>query len=715
MITIDLSTAIIEITSAYDTISSPRIPFFFVIGAGVSYPSIPLAAEIIEHCKEKAKARGFVQTDEEEHSTLIAYSRYFDRAYPQPIDRQRYLRSLIENKPITDANLRLAHLLLAGKITNLVITPNFDDLLSRSLSLFGIPHIVADHPHTVDRIDLEGTDIQIIHVHGSYRFYDCRNLQEEVEHRARPSLTSTKTMAAFLDRALSFRSPLVIGYSGWEGDVIMDALRRRLEGSNLPYRLYWYCYDESALETLPTWLRDHNDVRFVVAVRGDSLEIPNDLLGPQAVVEAESVANEGTKTLPAKIVFEALSRAFELDEPELTKDPVSFFAKQLRASVYPAGGKNDAVYFFGDVITRMERAAALEKSDQGKVVRVQGAVENDIEGKLETIKDLVRRSRYDEAIQVAGSLPLADLRDQHCVELYDIFAGFLKGKEYKAAEALRASDLLTHLGGRLISWDTPESVEKFLVDPLLKKAQILSEEGKQQEAIDTLNMILEKLDTHENLPLQYKKAYIKSRKAIALGALKEFENAIAIYDELIPELEKLALPRANWLLSQSRFNRAVDLANVRKSDEAVFAFDEYVRLYRDATDGWTQVLVAASLRDKADLLAAIGRVSEAIVTCDELIALYGASQHPQVSRSVNAILLLKAQLLESCDSPQQALELYEEILKGVVDGRIKLSSDRVAFLQVQRDRLQKQSIDDRPREIHDTKRRKRELKKKSGG
>ena len=289
---------------------------------------------------------------------------------------------------------------------------------------------------------------------------------------------------------------------------------------------------------------------------------------------------------------------------------------------------------------------------------------------------------------------------------------FLKGKEYKATEALRASDLLVQLGERLIRWDMPESIEKFMVEPLLKKANILYGEGRQQEAIDTYNIILGKLDT-QDLPLQYRKAYVKSRKAIALGALNEYGNALALYDELIPELEKLTIPSANWLLSQSRFNRAIDLANLRKSEEAILAFDEYVRLYRNAPDGWTQVLVAAAIREKAHILSEIGRINEAIHTCDELITLYGTSQHPQVSRSVIETLLLKAQLLFSRDGPQEALKLYEDILKRVEEGRVTLSSDRIGFLKAERDRLEQQSTDKHPINTRNTNRRKRELKKGS--
>lgn len=56
MNTIDSTTAINEIHSAYETVSF-RSPFFFVIGAGVSSPSVPLSREIIEHCRQKASAR----------------------------------------------------------------------------------------------------------------------------------------------------------------------------------------------------------------------------------------------------------------------------------------------------------------------------------------------------------------------------------------------------------------------------------------------------------------------------------------------------------------------------------------------------------------------------------------------------------------------------------------------------------------------------------
>src|SRR3990167_9348702 len=185
---IDLETAVNHIRRACNAgHKKGHSPFFFLVGGGISFPPIPLASEIVEHCKAKA-AKECTRTTEPPGKQLIdIYSHWFDQAYPQPSDRQEYLRGLIEGKPLSHANLYLAHLLLENTITNLVVTPNFDDFLSRALTLFGKPHIVCDHPGTVGRIRPDRDDIQIIHVHGAYWFYDCCKLQGESKERSQPS------------------------------------------------------------------------------------------------------------------------------------------------------------------------------------------------------------------------------------------------------------------------------------------------------------------------------------------------------------------------------------------------------------------------------------------------------------------------------------------------------------------------------------------------
>lgn len=116
---IDLGTAVDHIKQACedDTSEHPKHPFFFLVGAGISYPPIPLSSAIVEHCKSKTAAQQHKRTIEQPGNIPIdIYSHWFQQAYPHPIQRQRYLRKLIEGKPISAANLRLAHLLLEKRL-----------------------------------------------------------------------------------------------------------------------------------------------------------------------------------------------------------------------------------------------------------------------------------------------------------------------------------------------------------------------------------------------------------------------------------------------------------------------------------------------------------------------------------------------------------------------------------------------------------------------
>jgi hypothetical protein len=106
---ISLSDAVSEIKQACD-LAVDTYPFFLV-GAGISHPQVPLAGQITEECRNKAIGLG--RTGESQHTDAMnLYSHWFEQAYPQPIQRKNYLKSIIENKPISRANFRLAHLLL---------------------------------------------------------------------------------------------------------------------------------------------------------------------------------------------------------------------------------------------------------------------------------------------------------------------------------------------------------------------------------------------------------------------------------------------------------------------------------------------------------------------------------------------------------------------------------------------------------------------------
>lgn len=435
---LDLNPAVMEIRQACDELGTEahRSPFFFVVGAGISYPPVPLAANIIDHCQSIAKRYNRAEPPDGQE-TLDEYSHWFSRAYPGARQRQQFLRSLIESKPLSLSSLRLAHLLSARKLTNLVVTTNFDDFIARALRLFGEEPAVCDHPRTVGRIDRERADIQIVHVHGSYLFYDCANLRGEVTGRARIDEETSFTMVGLLDSLLWTRSPLVIGYSGWEGDVVMSALKRRLRGGNpLAQSVYWFCYRRNDRARLPAWLRDSPDVRFVVPVEPVPEPATSVRTGIEARTGARGADQQPEPTLPAFMVFDQLNRKFDIGKPALFDNPIEYFAQNLQAALPEAEGPAGDPYGFKALIDLLRRAS----QEFGKVRRATRGLAAD----LDRLRALMRESQYPEAAGLLAKLLPARLSKFTSVERREVLhaanlagsALFAKPQNGKRTEAL---------------------------------------------------------------------------------------------------------------------------------------------------------------------------------------------------------------------------------------------------------------------------------------
>jgi tetratricopeptide (TPR) repeat protein len=553
-------------------------PFFFLAGAGVSYPPVPLAAAIVEACKKECGA-----AEPPPHlagDPMKEYSWWFQQAYHSPSDRQGYLRSIIENRFVSPANLRLAHLLLSRKISNLVVTTNFDDFISKSLTVFGEPHIVCDHPETIQRIDPENDDLQIVHVHGTYWFYDCCNLEGEIESRSRKSLQTASSMADFLDRILSNRSPLVLGYSGWSGDVFMTALKRRLR-RGLAYNIYWFCYQRAAIQTMPEELRQHPDVFFVVppsqraggdALRGRTAEVRKDM----------AVQTSGEPTLPASEVLDALVTTFQLPAPPLTRDPLGFFADQLRRSlpqdaVTPAGRD---IYLIRKVIKRIELAG-----------RSLGATEL----KLESVRDALRRSQYKEAIH-SGLIPLHDeLDDDQARELADALYLAASKLSDEPEEELAAYTRVVSLGtGLLASVPDDLALREVVAKALVNRGNLLGDLKRPEEAFQSYDDVLTRFGSAAEPSLRYQVARAMYNKGATYGQIEQQAQALEAYRAMLDRFRDAAEPGVRDLVAWSTYQAGISLDHLQQPAEAEKQYREVVeRFASDATPDCREVWASA--------------------------------------------------------------------------------------------------------------------------
>jgi len=415
---ISIEDAVREIVQACpcDPAAGEVRPFVFIVGAGISTPSVPLSSEIEDLCRKKAETDG-VGFPPTSFTPAQRYSYWFAKAYPHPAQRQRFLKNLIDKKPITFANFRLAQLLMSRRLGNFAITTNFDDFLSRALSVFGEESVlVCDDPSVVNRLDLAGDGLQIIHVHGTYRFYDLANLTPEIEGRAQAAPDTVMTMLSALDTVFRDHSPIVLGYAGWENDVVMSALRRRLNAT-LPYRMYWFCHRRSVVTSLPSWLTRHREVVLCAPPEtpesGEASQSPGD--GIEALdrskpesecpseSRAEAISDDNKDTLDAHVVLDRLISRLGLEAPALLRDPLGFFADRIGKSL-PEEGANptgDEAFSFASVIGSVNKAR--------KLLQRATAASGHAETLLERVKDAVRRSDYETALRTAQNISVEDL------------------------------------------------------------------------------------------------------------------------------------------------------------------------------------------------------------------------------------------------------------------------------------------------------------------
>ena len=403
---------------------------------------------------------------------METYCHWMERAFPQPRKRRDFFREKIEGQPISRANLRLAQLLLEKRLATLVVTPNFDDLLSRALTLFGATAIVCDHPSTIQRIDPESSDIQILHVHGTYWFYDLRNLPHEMSKLAQDPGNKAFTISSKLNEVLSRRSPLVIGYSGWENDVIMSSLRRRLdEATPLGDPLYWFCYRRSEIESLPKFLKDHDNVSFVVP----RLAAQNESPSPDALQKkSDPVAESSETVLDAIKVMETLVNVFTSNTPLLFKDPVSFFAGQLKRSFLPSGNPGEEIYSLKEVLEKVECAAELLAK-----WRATKRVE-ELDQQIVKVRDAVRRSRYVEAIKAASEIKADDATFPKIEDLANLIHTAAMGLSDNSDDELAGYDKVIAL---LEPIPETDASRERLVKALYRKGFVLGNRGQHDGAI----------------------------------------------------------------------------------------------------------------------------------------------------------------------------------------------------------------------------------------
>jgi tetratricopeptide (TPR) repeat protein len=649
----DLDSAIREITQACPDSNGARPPFFFIVGAGLSHPIIETASGLIDECKAQALKNG-KSAEPSSQDPMDTYSHWMDAAFPHAEQRRKYLQQKIQNKNISPATLLLAHLLEDGRIARTVVTPNFDDFLTRALTLFGVPHIICDHPHTVRRLAAQSETRQILHVHGTYWFYDCCNLTGEIEQRTQDGAAS---ISSFLANLLWQSSPIVIGYSGWEDDVIMTALKLRLTEQVLPFNIYWFCYDNNELQKLPSWLTGHQSIRFVtpkISSNSNAPESPMSLDGPPG------------SRLEAVAVLSGFVQSLKLNVPPLFDNPLRFFADQIKRNIYLDGDHRGDIYNLKNLVSKIESAAKFNETTR----QPNDAAETNA-SLIEKALNAVRRANSHEALNICKQIVPTALNAAQRDDLINSLVYVLRDLRNRNVDlALEACERVLTFSGDIDDADISEARESAIVHASFIKGELLMRMEQNDEAVTAFNFCIKSGRKFEHdMPKCSTVAEALANKGLALDSLGHSAEAIDAYNELWESYADNARQnqRVRQLLARSRTNQGMAYQNSDQRDEtrhdkALACFREVVAKFGNETDEMFHEPVAKSLVHTGMVLRQQGHLKEAIKAYDEVLHRFRGISNAALQDPLVKALANKGMALEDLGRNDDALNCYDEMM-----------------------------------------------------
>jgi tetratricopeptide (TPR) repeat protein len=346
---------------------------------------------------------------------------------------------------------------------------------------------------------------------------------------------------------------LVLGYSGWEGDVVMSALQRRLARyDGLPRQVYWFLYQRELAGGLPGWLREHRNVVLVAPE-----ETPPDGRGIDSDTALGPASTEGARsTLPAEAVLAQMIEALRVPNPDLFEAPVSALRGRLEGVL---GDRADrpSVYGLDSIVARLRRAEELL------------AAEAAAPSPIEAIQTLAREGHLAEVVDKAAALDLTSLDVTQLRELLEALwpaCSQLSGEQELAAEALfvRCADLLPA--------DDPygNSLEARIrvAQALLWQGGALDQLRRHSEALCAFEEVLTRFGEATERPLQERTAMALLNRGVSLGVLGRPKEAIQACDEVVRRYGEATEPALHELVARAHEEgvRALALGSTPEGD-----------------------------------------------------------------------------------------------------------------------------------------------------
>lgn len=231
-----------ELLHVISSTGSNPFGYVLLLGAGASVTSgVKSASTMIsewrsQHFRVFAPA-GLSEAEHLEKQTWYQkpneYAILFETLYELPQQRREYIEKCIEGSSPSWGYIYLASL-IASEYFNVVLTTNFDDLISEACAKFrSIPKpIVCAHDSSIESVRLMASRPKIVKLHGDCLFDSLRNTTKETAY------LQTNMQQKLAEFAGEY-GLIVLGYAGNDNSV-MDILKTFMQDEkNFRRGVYW--------------------------------------------------------------------------------------------------------------------------------------------------------------------------------------------------------------------------------------------------------------------------------------------------------------------------------------------------------------------------------------------------------------------------------------------------------------------------------------------
>jgi len=369
--------------------------------------------------------------------------------------------------------------------------------------------------------------------------------------------------------------------------------------------------------------------------------------------------------MPATEVFHGLLQAFAVDAPPLTRDPLDFFARQVREILPPPEAGEPDVYQFARVMERL--LAAKERPARRPAPKSRAAAAIPVAKSLEELIDAIRRADYREAARLGAAVDLTPATPDQVRTFAGSMLAVADGLLDNSQEELQAYELAIRAADSLPPGQWDSELHDRVARALMNRGITLGQMGRSEEEIAAYDELMRRYGDNPGAVFQLRVATVLVNKGITLVQSKRGEEALVAFDEVLGRFGGAEDVLMKIQLAKALVNKGYTLGELQRVDEAIAVYNWLVSLYGEETDPQLQERVARALVNKAILLGQKPDLEQEAATYEEVLRRFGDSTLPGLREQVGRALISKGVAFSQRGEAEAEMAAYSELLRRHAD------------------------------------------------